>query len=89
MTAEKQTLIRVETELLHLTRMIHETPFMPTRCSRDMRCLFVSRAYAEMLGREPEEIEGLLMGASRRGTRRRSGCSVTRRQKSWGGQCES
>jgi PAS domain S-box-containing protein len=49
---------RVDTELRHLTRMIHETPVMLTRCSRDMRYVFVSRGYAEMLGRQPREIEG-------------------------------
>jgi PAS domain S-box-containing protein len=38
--------------------MIHETPFMLTRCSRDMRYVFVSRGFADMLGREPREIEG-------------------------------
>jgi PAS domain S-box-containing protein len=42
----------------HLARLLHDTPFMLTRCSRDLRYLFVSRAYARMLGREPEDIEG-------------------------------
>ena len=41
-----------------LQRVINETPFMMTRCSRDLRYLFVSRAYAAMLGRAPAEIEG-------------------------------
>jgi PAS domain S-box-containing protein len=58
MTVDSHTFNRIETELRHLKRMIHETPFMLTRCSRDMRYVFVSRAYAEMLGREPSEIEG-------------------------------
>jgi PAS domain S-box-containing protein len=35
-----------------------QTPFMFTRCSRDMRYRYVSRAYAEMLGCTPEEIAG-------------------------------
>jgi len=41
-----------------LQRVIDETPFMLTRCSRDLHYVFVSRAYAEMLRRKPEEIEG-------------------------------
>jgi PAS domain-containing protein len=39
-------------------RLIDETPFMLTRCSRDLRYLFVSRACAEMLGRTRADIEG-------------------------------
>lgn len=38
--------------------VLDETPFMLTRCDRDLRYVFVSRAYAEMLGRTPAEIEG-------------------------------
>jgi PAS domain S-box-containing protein len=38
--------------------IIDRTPFMLTRCSRDLRYRFVSLAYAEMLGRTPEEISG-------------------------------
>jgi len=41
-----------------LQRLISETPFMLTRCSRDLRYVFVSRAYADMVDREPAEIEG-------------------------------
>jgi PAS domain S-box-containing protein len=41
-----------------LQRLISETPFMLTRCSRDLRYTFVSRAYADMVGRKPAEIEG-------------------------------
>ena len=40
-------------------RLITEvTPLMLTRCSRDLRYVFVNRAYAAMLGRSPEEIVG-------------------------------
>ncbi|MGE5376688.1 MAG: PAS domain S-box protein [Bacteroidota bacterium] len=39
-------------------KVIDSTPFMLTRCSRDLRYLFVSRAYAEMIGRTPEEVTG-------------------------------
>jgi len=35
-----------------------ETPFMLTRCTRDLRYRYVSRAYAEMVGRNPEEVSG-------------------------------
>jgi PAS domain S-box-containing protein len=41
-----------------LEAIINRTPFMLTRCSRDLRYRFVSRAYAEMLGRPAEEING-------------------------------
>jgi PAS domain S-box-containing protein len=41
-----------------LEAIINRTPFMLTRCSRDLRYRFVSRAYANMLGRTPEEIAG-------------------------------
>ncbi len=41
-----------------LEAVINRTPFMLTRCSRDLRYRFVSRAYAEMLGRPVEEISG-------------------------------
>ncbi len=41
-----------------LEAIINRTPFMLTRCSRDLRYRFVSRAYAKMLDRTPEEIAG-------------------------------
>jgi PAS domain S-box-containing protein len=41
-----------------LEEIIHHTPFMLTRCTRDLRYRFVSRAYAEMIGRTPEEVVG-------------------------------
>jgi PAS domain S-box-containing protein len=41
-----------------LQAVLDETPFMITRCSRDLRYVFVSRAYAHMLGREPGDFEG-------------------------------
>jgi PAS domain S-box-containing protein len=42
-----------------LNTIISSTPFMLTRCSRDLRYRFVSLAYAEMLGRRPEDLVGL------------------------------
>jgi PAS domain S-box-containing protein len=44
-----------ETEL---KLIINRTPFMLTRCSSDLRYLFVSPAYAEMLDRPATEIAG-------------------------------
>jgi PAS domain S-box-containing protein len=41
-----------------LELILRSTPFMLTRCSRDLRYLYASRAYAEMLGRSQEEIAG-------------------------------
>jgi PAS domain S-box-containing protein len=41
-----------------LEAIINGTPFMLTRCSRDFRYLFVSEAYATMLGRPPKEVVG-------------------------------
>jgi PAS domain S-box-containing protein len=38
--------------------ILANTPFLLTRCSSDLRYLFVSEAYAKMLGRRPEEVVG-------------------------------
>jgi PAS domain S-box-containing protein len=38
--------------------IINHTPFMFTRCSRDLRYRFVSSAYAEMIGRRVEDVAG-------------------------------
>jgi len=44
------------------------TPVLLSRCSRDLRYVFVNRAYAELLGRTPEEVAGKpiveIMGAA-------------------------
>jgi len=39
-------------------RIITETPFMLTRCTRDLRYRYVSRAYAEMLGHKQNDFAG-------------------------------
>jgi PAS domain S-box-containing protein len=44
-----------ETELRLITDI---APVMLTRCSRDRRYVFVNRAYANMLGRTPEQVAG-------------------------------
>jgi PAS domain S-box-containing protein len=41
-----------------LEAIINQTPFMLTRCTRDLRYRFVSRAYADMIGRSPGEVAG-------------------------------
>jgi PAS domain S-box-containing protein len=41
-----------------LETVVNQTPFLLTRCGRDLRYRFVSRACAAMLGRAPEEIIG-------------------------------
>src|SRR4051794_15175160 len=53
-----EPLHREEEYLRHNRSLLDQTPFMVTRCSRDLRYVFVSRAYAKMLGREPGDIEG-------------------------------
>ncbi len=50
--------VHAEEELRQSQQLINETPFMITRCGRDLRYVFVSRAYARMLGREPGDIHG-------------------------------
>jgi PAS domain S-box-containing protein len=49
----EETLREKETEL---ELIITQTPFMLTRCTRDLRYRYVSRAYAKMVGRKPEEM---------------------------------
>ena len=41
-----------------LERIVTQTPFMLTRCTRDMRYRYVSRSYAEMFDLTAEEIAG-------------------------------
>jgi two-component system CheB/CheR fusion protein len=41
-----------------LELILNRTPFMLTRCSRDLRYLYASRPYAEMIGRTPDEVAG-------------------------------
>jgi PAS domain S-box-containing protein len=56
--AEDMPLAR-ETEL---EAVVNRTPFLLIRCSRDMRYRFVSEAYAQMIGRRPEELIGRAIG---------------------------
>jgi PAS domain S-box-containing protein len=41
-----------------LESILTRTPFMLTRCSRDLHYRYASRAYAEMIGRTPDQIAG-------------------------------
>ena len=54
---ERAELILREKEA-ELERIVTQTPFMLTRCTRDMRYRYVSRSYAEMFGLTVEEIAG-------------------------------
>src|SRR5262249_37423290 len=42
----------------HAETILRNTPFLLARCSSDLRCVFVSEAYARMHGRRPEELVG-------------------------------
>ena len=48
--------MRVKEE--ELEAVLHQTPFMLARCSKDMRYHFVSESLAAMLGRRPEDMVG-------------------------------
>ena len=52
---DEVALLQKEAEL---ETIVTKTPFMLTRCTRDLRYRYVSRAYAEMVGRTPDEIAG-------------------------------
>lgn len=49
--------------------VLANTPFLLTRCSSDLRYLFVSDACAKMISRGPEEVVGKKKIPSRRSTR--------------------
>ena len=57
-TARKQTEEALRAREAELELVINQTPFMLTRCSRDLRYQFVSQTYAEKMGRQPDEIAG-------------------------------
>jgi hypothetical protein len=50
---EKHERRQAEQELI-----LNHTPFMLTRCSRDLTYRYASRDYGEMLGRSQEQIDG-------------------------------
>jgi PAS domain S-box-containing protein len=49
---------RVRAKEQELEAIIDGTPFMLTRCSRDLRYRFISQSYANMLGRRAEDVVG-------------------------------
>src|SRR5262249_31440322 len=52
---------RAQAKEEELEAVLRGTPFMLTRCSRDLRFRFVSESYAAMVGRRPEDIVGKLV----------------------------
>ncbi len=58
LTERKRTEELLRQKEAELERIVTQTPFMLTRCTRDLRYRYVSRAYAQMLDRKPEEIAG-------------------------------
>ena len=50
-----QQMIRLDAERQSL---IDQTPFMLVRCTRDLKYRFASRAYAAMVGRDPQDLVG-------------------------------
>jgi PAS domain S-box-containing protein len=41
-----------------LQTVIDQTPFLLVRCNKDLQYCFVSRSYAQMIGRSPEDVVG-------------------------------
>lgn len=46
------------TDARELQKVLDNTPFLLTHCSRDLRYLSVSKAYAALFGRTPDEVAG-------------------------------
>jgi len=57
-TERKKAEAELRAKKNELDLIVTQTPFMLTRCSRDLRFRYVSRAYAKLVGRKPEEIAG-------------------------------
>jgi PAS domain S-box-containing protein len=57
-TARKKAEEALREKETELESIVTKTPFMLTRCTRDLRYRYVSRAYAEFVGRKPEELAG-------------------------------
>ncbi|OAF12414.1 hypothetical protein AYJ54_06190 [Bradyrhizobium centrolobii] len=49
---------RIRAKEQELEAIIDRTPFMLTRCSRDLRYRFISQSYANMIDRRPEDVVG-------------------------------
>jgi PAS domain S-box-containing protein len=57
-TEQKRAEEELKAKKAELETILDRTPFMLTRCGRDLRYRYVSRAYAEMIGRTPQDIAG-------------------------------
>lgn len=57
-TRERHAQAMLRQSQAEIAEIIDRTPFMLTRCGRDLRYRFVSRAYAAMLDRPAEDIVG-------------------------------
>jgi len=55
---EQRAAEQIREKQAELELILNHTPFMLTRCSRDLRYRYASRAYGEMVGRSPQEIAG-------------------------------
>jgi len=58
LTERKRAEEALRASAAELQSVINRTPFMLVRCSRDLHYRFVSRAYAQLIGRRREEIVG-------------------------------
>jgi PAS domain S-box-containing protein len=61
LTASKLAQEALRAKEAELELIVTRTPFMLTRCTRDLRYQFVSPSYADMLGRKQEDIAGKLI----------------------------
>jgi PAS domain S-box-containing protein len=57
-TSRKQTEEALSKREAELALVINQTPFMLTRCSRDLRYQFVTQNFAELMRRQPADIAG-------------------------------
>jgi PAS domain S-box-containing protein len=55
---EQRASEQIREKQAELELILNHTPFMLTRCSRDLRYRYASRAYGEMVGRSPQQIAG-------------------------------
>ena len=58
LTEHKRAEAALRASEAELQSVINRTPFMLVRCSRDLRYRFVSAAYAQLIGRDRDEIVG-------------------------------
>ena len=61
LTTRKKAETAIQEKEAELELIITQTPFMLTRCTHDLRYRYVSRAYAAIFNRKPEDIAGKSM----------------------------